>query len=89
MALGARSEVVCRMVLKEAVWLTAIGIVAGLAGAAACSRLIRGLLFDVSPWDPATMALIALGLAIASLVASLVPARRAASVNPVDALRAE
>jgi len=61
----------------------------GLLLAALAASLLRKLLFGVSPWDPATMAAIALLLAITSLLASFIPARRAAAVNPVDALRAE
>jgi ABC-type antimicrobial peptide transport system permease subunit len=69
--------------------LTAVGIAAGLIGGVLASRLIRGLLFGVSSSDPATMAAIAGVLALAAVAASLVPARRAALVNPVEALRAE
>jgi ABC-type lipoprotein release transport system permease subunit len=51
--------------------------------------LIRGLLFKVQPWDPSTLALVAAVLACSALLASFLPTRRAASVNPVEALRAE
>jgi macrolide transport system ATP-binding/permease protein len=89
MALGAESGSVYRMILREAMQLTAVGIAAGLIGGVLASRLIRGLLFGVSSSDPATMTAIAGVLALAAVAASLAPARRAALVNPVEALRAE
>lgn len=89
MALGAESGSVCRMILREAMQLIAVGIAAGLVGGVLASRLIRGLLFGVSSSDPATMATIAGVLALAAVAASFLPARRAARVNPVEALRAE
>jgi len=89
MALGAQAGTVNRMILSEAVRLIAAGIVIGLAGSAAAARLLRGLLFEVSAADPATMAAVAVVLGMAALLASYIPARRAAAVNPVDALRAE
>lgn len=88
-ALGAESRMVCRMILREAAWLSGIGIAAGLLCAALAASFLRKLLFGVSPWDPLTMAEIAALLTVASLIASFVPARRAASVDPVEALRAE
>lgn len=89
MAMGAEPRAVHGMILREAAWLACIGIAAGLLFAALLAGLLRKLLFDVSPWDPSTMAAIAVVLAVTSLIASLIPARRAARVNPVDALRAE
>ncbi len=89
MALGAQSRMVHQMVLREAARVSGLGIAAGLLCAALAGGFLRGLLFDVSPWDPATMAAIAALLGVASLIASYIPARRAASVNPVEALRAE
>jgi ABC-type antimicrobial peptide transport system permease subunit len=89
MALGAESFVVQGMILREAAWLSGFGIAAGLLLAALAASSLRGLLFSVSPWDPATMAAIAVLLAVTSLVASLIPARRAARVDPMEALRAE
>jgi predicted permease len=88
-ALGAEPRVVRRMILREAAWLSGVGIAAGLLLAALAAGFLRKLLFGVSPWDPATMAVIAGLLAITSLLASFIPARRAAAVDPVDALRAE
>jgi ABC-type antimicrobial peptide transport system permease subunit len=88
-ALGAEPGMVHRMILREAAWLSGIGIVVGLLLAAVAAGFLRKLLFGVSPWDPGTMAAIAALLAITSLIASFIPARRAAAVDPVDALRAE
>ena len=87
MALGARPSTIFRDVLVQAGWLVAAGSVFGLAGSAAFSRWIRGLLFQVSPADPLTLAAAALGLAVVALLATLIPARRATRVNPVIALR--
>jgi len=89
MALGAESRVVHQMILAEAARLAGIGITAGLVCAALACSLLRKLLFGVSPWDLSTMAAIAVLMAVASLIASFIPARRAASVNPVEALRME
>ncbi|HKR85962.1 MAG TPA: ABC transporter permease [Terriglobales bacterium] len=89
MALGAQRRSVYRLIMKEAVWLTAIGVAAGLAGSLAIANLIRGLLFGVRSWDAATLVATAAALAIASLAASYFPARRAAKVDPMVALRYE
>jgi putative ABC transport system permease protein len=87
MALGARPRTIFRAVLVQGGWLVAAGSMLGLAGGAALSRWIRGLLFEVSPADPLTLAAAALGLAVVALLATLIPARRATRVNPVIALR--
>jgi ABC-type antimicrobial peptide transport system permease subunit len=89
MALGAERGAVYRLILKEAGWLTTVGIVAGLLGSLAAAALLRKLLFGIESWDLPTLAAVAVVLAISALLASYVPARRAASVNPVEALRAE
>ena len=87
MALGAERRRVYRLVLGEAGWLTAIGIAAGLACAIGAGRLMRGLLFGVDAWDVPTLAAVTAVLATGSLLASFLPARRAASIDPVDALQ--
>jgi ABC-type antimicrobial peptide transport system permease subunit len=89
MALGAERGTVYRLVLKEAGWLTAVGIVVGLACSMAAARLMRGLLFGIQSWDVPTLIAVAAVLGMSAVLASYIPARRAASVNPVEALRAE
>jgi macrolide transport system ATP-binding/permease protein len=89
MALGAQQSSVYRMILKEAGWLTGFGIVAGLLCSIAVATLMRKLLFGIHTWDVSTLAAVALLLGTSALLASYFPARRAASVNPVEALRAE
>lgn len=89
MALGAQPGSVYQLILKEAGWLTAFGVVIGLVCSTGAATLIRGLLFGVKTWDVPTLAGVALVLGLASMLASFIPARRAASVNPMEALRAE
>ena len=89
MALGAQPGSVYRLILSEAGWLTILGIAVGVAGSVGAASLMRSLLFGVNSWDVTTLAAVAAILWIAALVASFLPARRAASVNPVEALRAE
>lgn len=89
MALGAEHGSVYRMILKEAGWLVAVGIGLGAAGSVAAATLARKLLFGVTSWDIQTLVGVAVVIGIAAAAASYVPARRAASVNPVEALRAE
>ncbi len=89
MALGAQRSAVYKMVMRQAVWLTAIGLALGLACSIGASILMQKLLFGVEAWDAPTLLSVALVLGIAALSASFVPAWRAASVNPTDALRAE
>jgi ABC-type antimicrobial peptide transport system permease subunit len=89
MALGAQRSNLYQLVLKEAGWLTAVGVVTGLVCSVAAATLMRGLLFGVRSWDLPTLAAVAAVLAISALLASYIPARRAASVNPLEALRSE
>jgi predicted permease len=89
MALGAQRGAVYKMVMQQAGWLTTIGIGIGLVCAVGASMLMRKLLFGVQAWDATTLTGVALVLGGASLAASFLPAYRAASVNPTDALRAE
>ena len=88
-ALGARQGAVYRLILQEAGWLIVLGIGLGVVGSVVAATLARSLLFGVSTWDVQTMAAVAVTLGVAAVGASFVPARRAASVNPVEALRME
>jgi len=89
MALGARPADILKMVLGQSFVLVAVGTVAGLLGAFALTRVLQGLLFGIKPTDAFTFGMMAAVLAISSLVACLGPARRAAKVDPIVALRAE
>jgi len=88
-ALGAARRDVMRLVLHRSGALTAAGIVLGIAGAASLTRYLESLLFGLQPLDPATFAAVAIGFAVVAMLASYVPARRAASVDPLVALRHE
>jgi len=88
-ALGASQSSVYRLVMGEASRLVGLGAVLGMIGAVAVSMFMRHLLFGVQSWDPPTLIAAAGVLTIAGLLASYVPARRAASVDPIEALRAE
>ena len=89
MALGALSSNVARMVLREVAILVAIGIVIALPAAWAASRYIASQLYDVTPTDPATIVIAIVGLIAVAAAAGLIPALRAARVNPIGALRHE
>jgi predicted permease len=89
MALGARDTDVLRMVLREGMVLACAGIVIGIGGAFALTRLLRGFLYVISPGDPTTFASVAILIASAALAACYFPARRAARVDPMVALRYE
>jgi predicted permease len=89
MALGARSLDVVRLVLGQSLWLTLAGIAAGLAGSLLLTNFLSTLLFNVKATDPATFGLVALTLLLVALSASFVPAYRATTVDPVNALRQE
>jgi ABC-type antimicrobial peptide transport system permease subunit len=88
-ALGATAGCVRRLVLGEAVWLVAIGAVVGVVGAVVAGRVVRGMLYGVEPLDPVVIVGAVLLLMATSLVAAFVPARRAARVDPLVALRYE
>jgi putative ABC transport system permease protein len=88
-ALGSQRHRIIRMVLVSGVKLGAAGCAIGLVGAFAASRLVRSLLFGVSPFDPLVMVGAAFVLLLLALVASLIPARRAAAVDFMQALRSE
>ncbi len=89
MALGAQRASVYRLVLAEAGWLTVLGVGTGLVCSVGAAMLIRGLLFGVRAWDMSTLCGVGGLLGLCAMLASYFPARRAASVNPVEALRAE
>jgi ABC-type antimicrobial peptide transport system permease subunit len=89
MALGAERGSIYSLVIRQAVWLTLAGLSIGLLCSLGTSMLMRSLLFGVQAWDAATFVCVSVLLGLASLSASFLPARRAASVNPVEALRAE
>ena len=89
MALGAARGAVTRLILKEAGRLIAVGVTTGVACSVGAAILMRKLLFGTQAWDVSTLVAVALILGAPAMLASYLPARRAASVNPVDALRAE
>jgi putative ABC transport system permease protein len=86
-ALGAQRGDVLRLVVRDGAMLGGIGIVIGLAGALSVTRFLRTMLFGVSPFDPASFIGVSAILVAVALLASYVPARRAARVDPVEALR--
>jgi predicted permease len=89
MALGAPQTQLTRLFVAHGFALALIGVAFGLAGAAALTRLLRSQLFDVNPLDPLTYAAVSIALIAAAVIASLVPALRAAAVDPLEAVRAE
>jgi len=89
MALGAQAGEVLRMVLRNGLALTLVGLAIGGVGALALTRLMQDLIFGVSPADPITFAGVPVVLAAVALVACYVPARRAAAVDPAQSLRAD
>ncbi len=89
MALGAQRNAVYGLVMRQAGWLTVTGLALGMAAAVGVATLIRKMLFGVAAWDRDTLLAVAAVLGTAAMAASFVPARRAASVNPVQALRSE
>jgi len=89
LAIGADRSQVLGMVIRQGLLLAVIGIGAGLIGAYALTRVMKGLLYNVRPTDPLTFAAVAAALLLIALLASLLPARRATRVSPITALRAE
>jgi putative ABC transport system permease protein len=87
MALGATARDVLTLVMSEGIWLTAFGIAGGLVGALCVSTVLANVLFGVTPHDPLTLSVVSAALFTTSLLASAVPALRAASTNPVVAMR--
>jgi predicted permease len=89
MALGADRSSVIRLVLRGAFLQILIGLTIGIPISIACSRLIAAQLYQVKGWDPVVLGVSIAALGVCALIASIIPARRAASINPVNALRAE
>lgn len=89
LALGALPAQIRGMVLRESTWITAAGLVAGVAGALALTRLVKSMLYGIAPYDPVTLLAAVLLLLGVALLASWIPARRAAGVQPMEALRHE
>jgi putative ABC transport system permease protein len=89
MALGAEANRILRLVVGQGLMVVTVGVGIGLAGAAALTRMLTGLLFGVSTTDPAVFAIIAFLLAAVALLACWLPARRAARVDPMEALKCE
>ena len=89
MALGGQRRDVLRLIMAEAAKLIFVGILIGIVGALALTRVMAGLLFQVTPGDPEILAAVASLLALVALVACYIPARRATRVDPMVALRYE
>jgi putative ABC transport system permease protein len=89
MAVGADRSDILVLVLRQAAGFTAVGVVAGLVAALLCARLINGLLFQVSPADPLSLSISIAALVLVTFAAVGLPATRAASINPNEALRSE
>ena len=89
MALGAQRAGVLRMIVGQALALSAVGVLVGAIGAAAMTRLLKGFLFEISPVDPVTFAAVAVAVLGVALLASALPGLRATRVDPVAALRGE
>ena len=89
MALGAQANALRGMLLAHVLALVSAGVALGLGGAAALSRLMRSLLFGVTPLDPTTYVAVSVALVAAALLAGYLPARRVTRVDPMQALRTE
>ena len=89
MALGSQRAGIIRLIPESGTKLAAIVCILGLAGAAGASTLLRSMLFGVNPFDPLVLTLAAVGVLLLTLAASALPALRAASIDPIQALRGE
>src|SRR5262249_41677711 len=88
-ALGATEAGVLKLVLMQAMWISIVGISAGLAGTLALGNVVKSLLYDGAPTDPFTIGAVSMLLVLVALVACYFPARRALRVDPLVALRYE
>jgi putative ABC transport system permease protein len=88
-ALGAQPSGILKMILGQGLLFAFLGLAIGVAGALSLKGLVKSLLFGVAPADPVTFAVVGIVLGAAALLASYVPARRAAAIDPIDALRME
>jgi ABC-type antimicrobial peptide transport system permease subunit len=89
MALGAQRPQVLWMILRESLLMSAVGIGVGVPVAFASARLLKSMLFGLSPYDPLTFFSALVGIALITAFAALLPARRASSIDPMTALRQE
>jgi ABC-type antimicrobial peptide transport system permease subunit len=89
MALGGRAQVIVMLVLRQSAWMIVGGLGAGLVSALALSRLLQSLLFEITATDMATYVAISLLLLFISVIACVIPARRAAAIDPVQTLKVE
>jgi ABC-type antimicrobial peptide transport system permease subunit len=89
MAMGARSGDVLKMIVRQGLRLTLIGMGIGLAGSFAATRVLSSLLYGIRPTDPATFAAVSLFMVGVAVLAAYIPARRATKIDPIVALRYE
>ncbi len=89
MALGAQARDIVKLILRQGALLTLGGLGLGIAGAFALTRFLAGLLFEVTPTDPATYVTVSVLLTVVAIAACLIPSRRATKIDPLVALRYE
>jgi ABC-type antimicrobial peptide transport system permease subunit len=87
LALGASHQRMLRLALGEGAWLVVVGMLIAIPGVYAAGGLIRGLLVEISPWDPLTLLAVAFGLLVVAIAACYVPARRVLVIDPARLLR--